>query len=71
LQYRPGGSWQALVHPCDDLVERVGLDSLLAGDPRDEAVNPLDVLGAAKKCPRRARGLGKAFGRLDVLLERK
>src|SRR5262249_17133348 len=61
---------QPLVHPGDALVQRVALQSLLAGDPTDEAIGPLDMLGAAKQRPRRGGGFGKAFGRLGVLLER-
>src|SRR5438094_9202517 len=61
---------QAVIHKCDDLVQRVGLQTLLAGDPMDQAIDPLDMLGAAKKRPRRGRGLGKTFGRFGVLLER-
>jgi len=62
--------FQTLVHKCDDLVQCVGLESLLAGDSPNQTVHPLDVLGAAKKRARRRRGLGEALGRLCVLFKR-
>jgi hypothetical protein len=39
---------QALVHQGHDLVERIGLAPLFAGDAPDQAIDTLDVLGAAK-----------------------
>ena len=49
LRVRRLGRLQALVHQRNDLIQRVGLESLLAGDPTDQAVDPLDVIGAAQK----------------------
>ena len=57
---------QALVHQGDDLVQRVGLQSLLTGDPTDQAINPHHVLDAPEKRPRRGRGFGQASGRKRV-----
>ena len=61
---------QAFVHQGDDLVQRVGLRALVGRRSADQAVDPLDVLGAAKKRPGRGGGFGQALGRPGVLLER-
>src|SRR6266850_5539411 len=46
-------SGQALVHQADNLVQRLGLQPLLLRDAADEAVDALDVLGAAEQRARR------------------
>ena len=40
---------QPLVHQRDDLVQRVRLESQLTVDVTDQEIDPLDMLGAAKK----------------------
>src|SRR3989442_6781755 len=53
---------QTLVHQCDDLVQRVGVKSLLAGNPSNQAVDALDVLGPAEKRARGRRGVTETLG---------
>src|SRR5262249_49237182 len=62
--------FQALVHQGDDLVQCVRLESLLAGDPADQAIDSLDVLVPTKESARRGGRFGQALGGLRVLLER-
>src|SRR5882672_4727121 len=61
---------KTLVDKSDDLVERLGLLTLLLRDAADETVHALDVLGAAKQRACRGRWFAEPFGRLRVLLER-
>ena len=61
--------FQSIVHQGDDLIQHSGLESLLGRDTTDQAIDPLDVCGAAKKGARSGRRLSQAFGGLGVLFE--
>ena len=61
---------QPIVDERDDLVERLGLQPLLLRDPPHQAVDALDVLGAAEERARGGRRLAEPLGGLRVLLER-
>ena len=61
---------EPLIDERHNLIQRLQLKSLLAGDAPDEAVYTLNVFRAAKQSARGRRRFTEAFGGLGVFLER-
>src|SRR5262249_51008417 len=61
---------EPLIDQRDDLIQRIQLQSLLFGDPPDEAIHTFDVLSAAKESTCCGRRFSETLSSLGIFFER-